>query len=85
MNYKEEFKLEFPIETKSGVIESLTLRRPKARDLHLVEQAHKGGIGQSIELLANLTMQTPMDIEELDGKDFMRLQARVNDFLGIKG
>jgi len=74
-------KLQFPIESEGQTIETITLRRPKARDLKKMETGKGGEIAKSIDLIANLAEIPPSAVEDLDAADFQAISGVVAGFL----
>ncbi|MBY0401804.1 phage tail assembly protein [Myxococcota bacterium] len=74
--------LDFPVEREGGEITELVIRRPKAKDLALVEEVRaKGeGVEEAIALLAILSGQPVEVIEEIDFEDFTRASEALADF-----
>ncbi len=75
-------QLKHPLTISGATVSSLSLRRPKVRDLEAMERAGDKDIAKSINLMANLSEQTPDTIRELDAEDFMALSEVVSGFLG---
>lgn len=67
--------LTYPIKTATGLIDKLTLRRAKVKDMKAA-QRHGTPAEQELALLALITAEkiTPEDIEELDLADYANLQ-----------
>ncbi|MBK1690970.1 phage tail assembly protein [Ectothiorhodospira mobilis] len=80
----EEIKLEHPITADGQEVQSLKLRRPKVRDLEVMEAAGDRDIARSVSLIANLAEVSPDALRELDAGDFMRVSETVAGFLGQK-
>ncbi|MDM7928661.1 phage tail assembly protein [Blastomonas fulva] len=62
-------------------ITELTLRRPTAKDLRVVDSFGGQMVGMMIALIAALSGQTVEVIERLDAEDFGDLSDVVGDFL----
>ncbi|UAA38224.1 phage tail assembly protein [Paraneptunicella aestuarii] len=77
-------QLKFPVQAEGRTIESIEIRRPKARDLRKMETAKGGDIAKSIDLIANLAELPPSAIEDLDAADFQELSTMVAGFLDPK-
>lgn len=70
-----EITLKYPVTLATGkVIDKLSLRRPKVRDLKAVQRAHDKSEEQELALLSLLAGLTPEDIEELDLADYKSIQ-----------
>lgn len=63
----------------SGRVETITMRRPKVKDL----KAADGGTAQDQEttLFANLCELAPADLDEMDLADYKQLQKTYEGFL----
>ncbi|MCX4025100.1 phage tail assembly protein [Endozoicomonas sp. SM1973] len=81
----ELITLNYPIERNGEVINEVTLRRPKAKDLKNMEKRGGGEITQSIHMVADLTSLDIATVEELDGEDFQHLNEVVTGFLDSTG
>ncbi|MCX4027946.1 phage tail assembly protein [Spartinivicinus marinus] len=81
----ELITLNYPIERNGEVINEVTLRRPKAKDLKNMEKRGGGEITQSIHMVADLTSLDIATVEELDGEDFQLISKKVEGFLGLTG
>ncbi|WP_163833294.1 phage tail assembly protein [Spartinivicinus ruber] len=74
--------LEYPIQCEGVTVDSITLRRPKARDLKIMETTKGGDISKSITLIAHLAEISPKAVEDLDAADFQKVSEVVASFLG---
>lgn len=74
-------ELEHPVKEKEQTFDNLTMRRPKVRDQ--VAASKKTGTDAEIEvaLFANLCEVAPETIEDLDMKDYKKVQAAYKGFL----
>lgn len=82
MAEKVTVSLEYPITVGGVEVKSLSMRRVKVRDL---VAAGKGGAGneeRELKLLANLVELAPDELEEMDVKDYAKLQAQLKVFFG---
>ena len=71
--------LDYPIQDGEGkTIAELTIRRPKAKDLHAA-QSQKSEADQEFFLLARLTGLVMEDIGELDIADYQKVQKALQD------
>src|SRR5947209_4557268 len=66
-------------EEREETISETSVRRPKARDMRLLDR-HPGKIAQSLALIGALTKLTPAQIDELDGEDVAGLGEIIGDF-----
>ena len=72
--------IEYPV-TASGVqISTLSMRRPKVRDLLLARKGTPDEVAQEIRLFANLCDVEPDAIEALDLYDYGQLQGAYEGF-----
>lgn len=78
----ETLTLQYPIQSEGTTLDTLTLRRPKARDLKLMETTKGGDIQKSVMLIANLAAISPKAVEDLDAADFQKVNEVVASFLG---
>ncbi|MCX4025038.1 phage tail assembly protein [Endozoicomonas sp. SM1973] len=81
----ELITLNYPIERNGEVINEVTLRRPKTKDMKNIEKRGGGEISQSIHMIADLSGLDIKTIEELDAADFQRLNDVVAGFLDSTG
>lgn len=84
----ETVTLQYPLKLADGRnIASITLRRPKVRDLKNAQRTGGGNAEQEIALLAAITEEhlTPEDMEELDMADYGTLQAIFQKMVGAAG
>ena len=80
----ETITLKAPIMVDGTKTDRLTLRRPKVRDLKLMDN-FSGDMEKSIQLLAALCEVPPDAIEDLDSEDFARCSKKVEGFMGSAG
>ncbi|MGR3461301.1 MAG: phage tail assembly protein [Roseovarius sp.] len=74
-------KLKYPFEFGGETVETVSLRRPKTRDLRAIEEAeNKGEIEQGMLMICALTGLSPEAADELDAEDYLALVERVGDF-----
>lgn len=69
--------LRHPVEVLGQKIDSLVLRRPKARDLVKLEDAKGSNSRRTFNLIADLANVAPEVVLELDPEDL----AQINDWL----
>ena len=76
-------KLREPITVDGTQRESLTLRRPKVRDLLAAEKSElvESPALRELKLFANLCEVPPAALEELDAADYVKLQEAYTGFL----
>lgn len=81
MGKPERFTLKHPVDVEGETVETVSLRRPKVRDMRAIEEAKdEGEIGQTIALIAAITGLKPEIIEEFDAEDYVALSERIADF-----
>ena len=74
--------LQFPFEFRGESIQTLTMRRPKVRDMLAVEKlTAKDNAEKEIQLFANLCEVVPEVLHELDMSDYTQLQTTHQGFL----
>lgn len=84
-NYSLELiRLQFPLSTPNGKIETITLRRGIVRDLRMAQRAAEG-VAADVDLwlvtrLAHESL-TFEDVDGLDLADWSEVQARLQSFL----
>lgn len=78
-----DLQLEYPFELDGVFIESLRMRRVKARDQFATKDVSSEE-EKEVALFANLCMVSPKVILELDMFDYGRLQGVYSDFLNPK-
>lgn len=71
--------LQTPIEVAGEYIESITLRRPKGKDMKTL--AANTGTGDLMKLAARLSGQLPIVFDEMDGFDVTEVLQQVGNFL----
>jgi len=72
--------LAYPIQAHGEEVTYLTLRRPRVKDLKLLDAA-QGDVGKTAALIGSLAGLTPKEVDQLDAGDFTRLGQAVADFL----
>lgn len=80
----ETITLQYPVEVDGVATDTLTIRRPKVRDIKMMDQ-HKGEIEKSIHFIAALCEIPPASVEELDADDFGKLSEKVGGFMPSVG
>jgi hypothetical protein len=73
--------LDYPLTIDGREVKTLKLRRPKVKDQRNAEKAAGDDAGRELNLFAALTGVNPEDLEELDMKDYGKLQERYSSFL----
>ena len=64
-------------------IESVTMRRPKRKDIKLAQKFSKDDVDQEDFLFARLTGLTIEDLDELDAQDSAALQDSFRSMAGV--
>lgn len=79
-NTSVTIKLDHPIEIGNDLIEEITMRRPKGKDM---KACIKGvnNVAESIALAARLSEQLPVVFDEMDGADLTAVLDEVGNFL----
>ena len=75
-------QLKHPIKVEGTEIDSLTIRRPKVRDLKVIDQT-KGEVARGIALVATLCDIPEPSVNEMDAEDFQAVSEVVGNFLGV--
>ena len=65
---------------REETVTEVTVRRPKAKDLRVVDAA-TGEVAQAIALMAQLTTLTVAQIDDLDVEDFAALGKVIEGFM----
>lgn len=68
-----------PIEVAGEYIESITMRRPKGKDMKTLTA--NAGMGDLMKLAVRLSGQLPLVFEEMDGFDVAEVLQQVGNFL----
>ena len=77
-------ELDYPIMVDGSEVKTVSLRRPKVRDLIAAAKGNRGNEERELSLIANLAEMSPQDLEELDVKDYAKAQKTPSDFFGVK-
>lgn len=76
------FTLDYPVSFGGETITSLTLRRPKGREIRAMNNGKGSNIDRSFEMMANLA-ERPIDLfDEIDAADIKKMDAWLNEILG---
>ena len=73
--------LQAPIHLDGIRLNTLTLRRPKVRDMLAIEHLSGSDVEKEIQLFANLCEVSPDCLHELDMADYTQLQQHYQTFL----
>jgi len=77
----EVITLKYPITVNGQEITSLSLRRPKVRDMLVADKSAASSAEQEMNLFANLCEVDNDTILELDAADYKQLQETYSNFL----
>lgn len=78
----QKFDLQFPFEYKGAKYESVTLRRPRVRDLrNFIKNLEKDSVAAMEKVIADLAELDEKIIENMDITDFAPIKAWFEDFL----
>ncbi len=75
-------KLEYPIKFEGEEISEITLSRPKVADQLIADKSGDSNAEKELALFATLAKSPQALIEQLDLKDFGKLQKAYKGFLG---
>jgi len=78
---KQQIELEFPLNDGGQELSTLTLRRPKVRDMLHGANKDSSDADNEVRLFASLCDIPPTLIEEMDLLDYQKLQAAYSGFL----
>ncbi|MGR6871250.1 phage tail assembly protein [Pseudomonas sp. HK3] len=82
INPNAKIPLDFAINNEAGhAINELSMRRPKVRDMITADKSAASEGEKEIAMFANLCEVTPDQIQDLDMKDYGKLQDAYQDFL----
>jgi len=77
----EKIKLESPIKIDGVEVNEISLRPPKVRDLLISSKKNVSEAEREVNLIANLS-EIPVDVvEDLDLRDYLKIQNWLKDFL----
>lgn len=76
------FDLEFPITFNGERVTSLTLRRPKGREIRAMQNGKGTAIDRSFEMMATLAEREFALIDDLDAADIKKMDAWLNEIVG---
>ena len=83
---KTDFTLDYPV-ARVGLpaLTTLSLRRPKVRDLRALQSGAGSDADRSLRMIANLAEVEPDVIDELDPVDMAKINAWLEPILDPKG
>lgn len=76
------FDLQFPVDFNGEVVKSVTLRRPKGREIRALNNGTGSQIDLSFQMMANLADREVELFDEMDGGDIKKIDAWLNKVLG---
>jgi hypothetical protein len=76
-----KIKLREPIKIDGKGVSEITLRRPKVRDRLIVERPNISDAEKEVQLIANLSELPIEAIEDLDLRDYAKIQKELSGFL----
>jgi len=74
-------ELKTPVEIDGKMVNSLTMRTPKVKDMKLAQKSFQAEEDRETALLANLCDIPVNAIDELDLRDYKALQEALQSFL----
>lgn len=77
----KKIKLENSIKIDGVEIHEISLRPPKVRDLLIANRSNSDESTREVNLIANLAEISVEAIQELDLRDYMKIQNWLKDFL----
>ena len=81
-NTQKKFDLAYPVTYGGETITSVTMRRPKGREIRAMNNGKGSNIDRSFEMMANLA-ERPIELfDELDASDIKTMDTWLNDILG---
>ena len=80
----EKIKLESPIMIDGVEAHEISLRRPKVRDLLVHGNKKYSEEEREVRLIASLAEISPESVEELDLRDYVKIQTWLKDFLSVE-
>lgn len=79
----KKITLEEPIKIDSVEVHELNLRTPKVRDLIIANKKDSSEAEREVKLIANLAEAPAEVIQELDLRDYMKIQSWLQNFLSV--
>ena len=77
----KKIKLENPIKIDGVEVSEISLRPPKVRDLIASSKKNIDEAEKEVNLIANLGEVSPETVQELDLRDYIKIQEWLRDFL----
>lgn len=77
----EKIRLDNPIKIDGVAVHEISLRAPKVRDLIAASKKNVSESEREVNLIANLAEISPETVQDLDLRDYMKIQNWLKDFL----
>ena len=77
----QKIKLNEPIKIDNVLVHEISLRRPKVRDLLVASKKDVSESEREVNLIANLAEIPVETIQDLDMRDYLKIQDVLKDFL----
>ena len=77
----KKIKLENPIKIDGVEVNEISLRSPKVRDLIASSKRNIDEAEKEVNLIANLGEISPETVQDLDLRDYIKIQEWLRDFL----
>ena len=79
----KKIKLENPIKIDGVEVNEISLRSPKVRDLIVSSKKNIDEAEKEVNLIANLGEISPETVQELDLRDYIKIQEWLRNFLSV--
>lgn len=79
----EKIKLEEAIKVDGVLVNEITLRKPKVKDLVVTGKNNLSDIERTIQLIANLAEIPVESVEAIELTDFMKINNWLQNFLSL--
>lgn len=77
----QKIKLSNPVKIDGVEVQELSLRSPKVRDLIAASKKNVSESEREVNLIANLAEVSPETVQDLDLRDYIKIQEWLKDFL----
>ncbi|MBQ3565449.1 MAG: phage tail assembly protein [Alphaproteobacteria bacterium] len=77
----QKIKLSNPVKIDGVEVHEISLRTPKVRDLIAAGKKNVDEAEKEVNLIANLGEISPETVQELDLRDYIKIQEWLRDFL----
>lgn len=78
----KSFTLDYPVTFNGETVSSVTLRRPKGREIRELNNGKGSQIDRSFQLMASLADREVALFDEMDASDIKKMDAWLNEVLG---